>query len=60
MDNEGAVLENYPSSLIDEIRFDLQDKPLLGIILLPLRVRFSLICWTWAFQIVHTIGPWGE
>ena len=35
MDNEGAVIENYPASLISEIRFDLQDKLLLGIILLP-------------------------
>ena len=42
-DNEGALIENYPSSLICEIRFDLQDKLLLGIILLPLLVRFSLI-----------------
>ena len=59
-DNEGAVIENYPTSLIGEIRFDLQDKLLLGIILLPLLVRFSLIYRTWAFQIVHAIGPWGE
>ena len=42
-DNEGAVIENYPSSLIGEIQFDLQDKLLLGIILFPLLVRFSLI-----------------
>ena len=28
-DNEGAVIENYPTSLIGEIRFDLQDKLLL-------------------------------
>ena len=56
-DNEGAVIENYPSSLIGEIQFDLQDKLLLGIILLPLLVRFSLIYRTWAFQIVHAIGP---
>ena len=41
-DNEGVVIENYPSSLIGEIQFDLQDKLLLGIILLPLLVRFSL------------------
>ena len=59
-DNEGAVIENYPTSLISEIQFDLQDKLLLGIILLPLLVRFSLIYRTWAFQIVHAIGPWGE
>ena len=32
-DNEGAVIEYYPTSLIGEIRFDLQDKLLLGIIL---------------------------
>ena len=42
-DNEGAVIENYPSSLIGEIRFDLLDKLLLRIILLPLLVRFCLI-----------------
>ena len=42
-DNEGAVIENYPISLIGEIRFDLQDKLLLGIILLSLLVRFGLI-----------------
>ena len=33
---------------------------LLGIILLLLLVRFSLIYRTWDFQIVHAIGPWGE
>ena len=59
-DNEGVVIENYPFSLICEIRFDLQDKLLLGIIPLPLLVRFSLICRTWAFKIVRAIGPWGE
>ena len=42
-DNEGAVIENYPSSLIGEIRFDLLDKLLLRIILLLLLVRFGLI-----------------
>ena len=42
-DNEGAVIENYPSSLICEIWFGLQDKLLLRIILLPLLVRFGLI-----------------
>ena len=42
-DNWKAVIENYPTSLICEIRFDLQDKQLLGIILLPLLVRFCLI-----------------
>ena len=59
-DNEGAVIENYPTSLIGEIQFDLWDKLLLRIILLPLLVRFSLIYRTWAFQIVHFVGPWGE
>ena len=48
-DNEGVVIENYPSSLICDSRFDLQDKLLLGIILLPLLVRFSLIYKTWTF-----------
>ena len=38
-----AVIENYPTFLIGEIWFDLQDKQLLGIILLPLLVRFGLI-----------------
>ena len=42
-DNWKAVIENYPTSLIGEIWFDLQDKQLLGIILLPLLVRFGLI-----------------
>ena len=37
-DNEGAVIEDYPTSLICEIRFDLSDKLLFGIILLPLLV----------------------
>ena len=60
MDNEGAIIENYPSSLIGEIRFDLQDKLLLGIILLPLLVRFGLIYRIWAFHIIHAIGAWGE
>ena len=44
-DNEGAVIENYPSSLICEIRLDLLDKLLLRIIMLPLLVRFGLIYW---------------
>ena len=35
-DNEEAVMEDYPTSLIGEILFDLEDKSLLGIILLPL------------------------
>ena len=42
-DNWKAVIENYPTSLIDEILFDLQDKQLLWIILLPLLRRFCLI-----------------
>ena len=42
-DNWKAVIGNYPTSLIGEILFDLQDKQLLGIILLPLLVRFGLI-----------------
>ena len=33
-DNCKAVIGNYPTSLIDKIWFDLQDKQLLGIILL--------------------------
>ena len=42
-DNWKEVIGNYPTSLITEIWFDLQDKQLLEIILLPLLVRFSLI-----------------
>ena len=42
-DNWKAVIGNYPTSLIGEILFDLQDKQLLRIILLPLLARFSLI-----------------
>ena len=42
-DNWKAVIGNYPTSLIGEIWFDLQDKQLLGIILLPLLMRFGLI-----------------
>ena len=42
-DNWKAVIENYPTSLIGEIWFDLQDKQLLGSILLSLLVRFCLI-----------------
>ena len=53
-------IESYPTSLIGEIRFVLYDKLLLGIILLPLLLRFSLIYMTWALQIVHVVGPWGE
>ena len=35
-DNWKAVIGNYPTFLIDKIWFDLQDKQLLRIILLPL------------------------
>ena len=42
-DNWKAVIGNYPTSLISEIWFHLQDKQLLGIILLPLLVIFGLI-----------------
>ena len=48
MDNWKAVIENYPTSLICEIWFDLQDKQLLGIILVSLLVRFGLIYRIWA------------
>ena len=42
-DNWKAVIENYLTSLIGEIWFDLQDKQLLRNILLSLFVRFCLI-----------------
>ena len=42
-DNWKAVIENYHTSLICEIWFDLQDKKLLGNILLFLLVRFDFI-----------------
>ena len=42
-DNWKAVIENYPTSLIGEILFDLQDKQLLGNILLSLLVGSGLI-----------------
>ena len=32
----------------------------MGIILLPLLMRFGLIYRIWAFQIFHVVGPWGE
>ena len=51
---------SYPTFLIGEIWFDLQDKSLFGIMLLSLLMRFGLICRTWAFQIIHAIGSWGE
>ena len=47
-DNWKAVIENYPTSLICEILFYLQDKQLLGIILLSLLVKFGLIYRIWA------------
>ena len=37
-DNEEAVIEDYPTSLIGEIWFVLEDKSLLRIILLPLLI----------------------
>ena len=37
-DNEEAVIEDYSTFLIDEIWFVLEDKSLLGIILLPLLI----------------------
>ena len=43
-DSWKTIIGNYPTSLIGEILFDLQGKLLLGIILLPLLARFSLIC----------------
>ena len=48
-DNWKVVIRNYPIFLIGEIWFDLRDKQLLGIILLPLLVRFCLIYRIWAF-----------
>ena len=59
-DNWKVVIGNYPTSLIGEILFDLQDKQLLGIILLPLLARFSLICRMRAFPITHVIDLWGK
>ena len=55
-DNWKAVIENYPTSLIGEIWFDLQDKQLLGIILLPLFVRFDLIYKIRAFVLGLYLG----
>ena len=52
-DNWKPVIENYPTSLIGEIWFDLQDKQLLGIIILSLLARFNMICRIWAFQVTH-------
>ena len=42
-DNWKAVIENYLISLIGEIWFDLQDKQLLGNIILSLLAIFGLI-----------------
>ena len=42
-DNWKVVIVNYPTFLIGEIWFGLQDKQLLRIILLTLLVRFDLI-----------------
>ena len=58
-DNWKAVIENYPTSLIGEILFDLQNRQLLGLIVLPLLARFSMICRMWAFPITHDISLWG-
>ena len=55
-DNWKAVIGNYPTSLIGEIWFDLQDKQLLGIIILPLFVRFGLIYRIWALVLGLYLG----
>ena len=55
-DNWKAVIGNYPTSLIGEIWFDLQDKQLLGIILLPLLVRSGLIYRIWALVLGLYLG----
>ena len=55
-DNWKAVIGNYPTSRIGEIWFDLQDKQLLGIILLPLLVRFGLIYRIWALVLGLYLG----
>ena len=47
-DNWKTVIGNYPTSLIGKIWFYLQDKQLLGIILLPLLLRFGLIYRIWS------------
>ena len=59
-DNWETVIRNYPTSLIDEIWFDLQDKQLLGIILLPLLMRFSPTCRMWAFIQLPMLSAFGE
>ena len=55
-DNWKAVIGNYPTSLIGEIWFDLQDKQLLGIIIFPLLVRFGLIYRIWALVLDLYLG----
>ena len=55
-DNWKAVIGNYLTSLIGEIWFDLQDKQLLGIIILPLLVRFGLIYKIWALVLGLYLG----
>ena len=55
-DNWKAVIGNYSTSLIGEIWFELQDKQLLGIILLPLLVRFCLIYRVWALVLGLYLG----
>ena len=55
-DNWKAVIGNYPTSFIDEIWFDLQDKQLLGIMLLPLLVKFGLVYRIWAFVLGLYLG----
>ena len=49
-DNEEAVTEDYLTSLIGEIWFDLEDKSLLRFILLPLLMWFGFIYRIWAFR----------
>ena len=55
-DDWKAIIGNYPTSLIGEIWFDLQDKQLLEIILLPLLVRFGLIYRIWALVVGLYLG----
>ena len=55
-DNWKVVIGNYSTSLICEIWFDLQDKRLLGIILLLLLVRFGLIYRIWALVLDLYLG----
>ena len=47
---------NYPTSLIGEIWFDLQNKQLLGDILLSLLVRFGLIYMIWVLVLGLYLG----